>query len=355
MGPGPIHTRSLFLHTRWLFLASAIFASICTSPGAPARADDLDQAFKDKTITVVVGHEAGTGFDLYARTLARHMPHHLPGKPAMVVQNMVGASGLAAFNWLGNVAPKDGLAFGIVAFTVPFEPLLGNASARFDASKYGWIGNMDSSVSICGVSKTSGVTSFADIMTREVMVGGTGSSGPLSQSPTALRSLLGARFKLVEGYKGSASVKLAIERGELDGVCGISLSTVRTQYRDIFESGQLQLLLQLGPEPHPDLKNVPHVYEFAKTDEDRQVFDLIFGAQGLGRSFVAPPGIAPERLQALRKAFMDTMKDADLIAEAQKVGLDLRPQSGEDVQAFIARVYAAPKQAAERARLAVKR
>jgi tripartite-type tricarboxylate transporter receptor subunit TctC len=238
---------------------------------------------------------------------------------------------------------------------VPFEPLLGNAAARFDPARMTWIGNMDSSVSICGVSKASGVQSFGDILARETLVGSTGQAGPLSQSPRALRELLGARFKVVEGYKGSASVKLAIERGEVDGICGISFSTVRTQYRDIWDAGAFRLVLQIGPAPHPDLPDTPHVYAYARDDEERAVFDVLFGSQGLGRSFVAPPDVPADRAQALRTAFDATMKDPGFLAEAKKVGLDIRPQSGAEVQAFLQRVYSSPPAVAARARKAIGR
>ena len=336
-------------HRAWTL---ALLALVMVAPWAQAQT--RDDMFKDKPFTIVVGHEPGTGFDLYARTLARYLPKYLPGKPNALVQNVVGASGVSAFNWLGTVAPKDGTTIAIVAFTVPFAPMLGHAAGRFDASQYNWIGNMDSSVSVCAFSKASGALTFEHARQREVMVGGTGASGPLSQSATALRALTGAQMKVIEGYKGSASVKLAIEGGELHGVCGISLSTARTQYREAFDSGELLMTLQLGLEPHPDIKTVPHVYQYARNEEERQVFDLIFGAQGLGRSFVAPPGVPAQRVAMLRAAFSSAMQDPELIAEAERVQLDLRPQTGEQVQAFVQRVYAAPREIAERARKAVQ-
>ncbi|HEY8580307.1 MAG TPA: hypothetical protein VIL72_10505 [Beijerinckiaceae bacterium] len=332
------------------FMTACAMASWTAAPAAPARAESAPP-----NLQIVVGHEAGTGFDLYARTLARFMPAHLPGKPTAVVQNMNGASGLTAFNWLANVAPKDGSVIATATFTVPFEPLLGNAAARFEAAKLTWIGNMDSSVSICGVSKASGVRTFEDALKRETLLGSTGQAGPLSQSPRALNELLGARFKIIEGYKGSASVKLAIERGEVQGVCGISLSTVKTQYRDVWDAGDFRLILQIGPAPHPDIKDVPHVYDFARDDEERAVFDVLFGSQGLGRSFVAPPGVPAERAEALRRAFDATMRDEAFLKEAEKIGLDIRPQSGAEVQAFIERVHAAPPAVAARARKALGR
>lgn len=318
-------------------------------------AEEAGDFYVGRTVQVVVGHESGTGFDLYARTLARHIGRHIPGRPTIVVQNMPGASGLTAFNWLANVAPRDGSVLATAAYTVPFEPLLGNTSARFDASKLSWIGNMDASVSICGVSKMSGISSFDELLSREIVMAGTGSAGPLSQSSRALRELTGAKLKVIDGYKGSASVKLAIERGEVEGVCGISYSTVKTQYKDVYEGGAFRLILQLGSEVHPELKDVPLVYRYAKTDEDRRVFDVLFGSQGLGRSYVAPPDVPAERLTALRNAFQAMMADPEFLGDASKGGLDLRPQSGEQVQAFIERIYASAPSVAARARKAIDR
>ena len=329
-------------------VALAVFTST-------ARADEVSDFYGGRTVQIVVGHESGTGFDLYARTLARHIGRHIPGRPTIVVQNMPGASGLSAYNWLANVAPRDGSVLATAAYTVPFEPLLGNNAARFDASKLSWIGNMDASVSICGVSKASGIGNFDELLSREIAIAGTGSAGPLSQSSRALRELVGAKLKVIDGYKGSASVKLAIERGEVDGVCGISLSTVKTQYKDVYEGGAFRLILQLGSEPHPELRNVPHVYFYAKTDEDRRVFDILFGSQGLGRSYVAPPDIPAQRLARLRDSFEATMMDGDFLADAEKGALDLRPQSGEKVQTFIEHIYASAPSVAARARQAIGR
>lgn len=320
-----------------------------------ASAQGAAEFYKDRQVSIVVGNEPGTGFDLYARALARFMGEHVPGRPTLVVQNMPGASGLVAFNWLANVAPRDGSSFLTAPFTAPFEPLFGNAAARFDASRMNWIGNMDASVSICGVSHSAGVRSIEDAMRVEAPMGATGASGPMTQTTVALNELLGTKFRRIEGYKGSASVKLAVERGEVSGVCGISLSTVRTQWRDIYEKGAFRLILQLGPAPHPELPGVPHVYAYAKTAEDRGVFDLIFGIQGLGRSFVAAEGTPADRVAVLRRAFDATMQSPAFMEYAAKAGIDLAPQSGEQVQAFIAGVYAAPPEVAARARRAMGR
>ncbi|MGE3246622.1 MAG: Bug family tripartite tricarboxylate transporter substrate binding protein [Beijerinckiaceae bacterium] len=321
---------------------------------SPVLAEDIAAFYKGKTLNIVVGHQTGTGFDLYARVLSRHIGRHIPGKPEVIVQNMNGASGLRSLNWLANIGPKDGTAIATMTFSAPFEPLLGAGKGKFDATKFVWIGNMDASVSVCGVSRKAGIASFDDVLNKPLTVGATGGSGPFIQVPTALKNLLGAKLEIVAGYKGSRSVKLAIERGEVNGACGPSLSTVRTQYADLQKKGDFKLILQVGPEPHPGLKDVPHVYKYAKTADERKIFDVIFGIQGLGRAFMGAADIPHERAKALQKAFMDTMNDKELHAEARKINLDLRPESGEKVSAFVKQVYATPAALLERAKKAVK-
>jgi tripartite-type tricarboxylate transporter receptor subunit TctC len=336
----------MFATTRRSFIALA-----CAAGLAPAAfAQEGGDFFKGRTINIVVGIEQGTGFDLYGRALARHIGRHIPGNPAVIVQNMPGASGLVAYNWLANVAPKDGTVMGIASFSVPFEPLFGNDSARFKGPEFGWVGNMDSGVSACLVRADSGISRWSDITEREVTMGAAGRAGAISQAPRALRELGGAKIKLVEGYVGTASIKLAIERNELQGICGISMSTVRSQWRDVLESGLVKIVLQLGPRPDPSLAGVPHVFDFAKGAEERQIYNLIFGPQGLGRSFAAPPNVPADRLKVLRDAFHATMKDPQFLADARKAKLDISPQTGAEVQAFVEQMYAAPPEAIARAR-----
>lgn len=324
---------------------------------SPAASQPVAEFYRGKTFTILVGIEQGTGFDLYGRVLSRHIGRHIPGNPTAIVVNMPGASGLVAYNWLANVAPKDGSLMGIGAFTIPFEPMFGNKRALFDASKMGWVGNMDSSVSVCAVRSDAGVATFGDLFGKEILVGGTGRAGPIGQSPLALKNLVGAKLNIVEGYKGTASVKLAVERGEVQGICGVSFSTIRTQWRQLMDAGKVRLVVQIGPKPmqHPMLANVPHIYDYAKTPEEKQVFDLIFGVQGLGRSFAMPAGVPPERLNALREAFAKAMADPELLAEAEKIDLDINPQSGSDVQEFVERVHAFKPEIIARAKKALEK
>ena len=319
-----------------------------------AAADEVADFYKGKTVTVMVGHETGTGFDVYSRALAKHLGRHVPGNPNLVVQNMVGASGLASANWLYNIAPKDGTVLATFVHTAIFEPLFGNTSAKFDAARFTWVGNMDEGVGICGVSKRSGIQTFDDLLKRETVFGSSGATGPLGKYALAVKHLIGARIKLVPGYAGSASVKLAINRGEVDGICGVSLSSVTSQWRDEYESGAFKVILQLSGKPHPLLRGVLHVDDFAKTNDDRQLFGLIFGVQALGRVYVSPPAMPAERLKALRAAFMATAADPEFLADAARMQFDVNPASGEEVEAFIARVVASSPEVVERARRATR-
>jgi tripartite-type tricarboxylate transporter receptor subunit TctC len=335
-------------------LLAAALATLFGSLVAEGRADEVADFYKGRTVTVVVGHETGTGFDLYSRLLARHLGRHIPGNPNIVVQNMVGASGLVAANWLANIAPRDGTVLMTFVHTAAFEPLYGNAAAKFDPAKLTWIGNMDEGIGTCGVSRASGVSSVDDLRKRETIFGGTGATGPLGKYALAVRNLLGAKIKLVSGYAGSASVKLAINRGEVHGICGLSLSSVNSQWRDEVDSGSFRVILQLSGKAHPTLPGVPHVDDYAKTSEEQQLFGLIFGVQALGRFYVSPPAMPVARMQALRSAFMATAADPEFLADAAKMQIDIVPASGIEVEAFIARVAASSPAVVERARRAIR-
>ncbi len=320
----------------------------------PALAEEVEDFYRGRTVSIVVGHETGTGFDTYSRLLARHLNRHIPGNPNIVVQNMVGASGILAANWLYSVAPKDGTVLSTFVHTAVFEPVMGNGAARFDPAKFTWIGNVDEGVGICGVSKASGIGRFEDLRTKETVFGGTGTTGPLSKYALAVKNLLGAKIKLVAGYKGSASAKLAVDRGEISGICGVSLSTVQSQWKNDYESGAFKIILQLSGKERAGLAGVPHVNRYAKTPDDRQLFGLIFGVQTLGRLYVSPPGVPAARRAALRAAFNATMKDPQFLAEAAKAALDVEPNTGEEVEAFIAHVSASSPAVVERAKAALR-
>jgi tripartite-type tricarboxylate transporter receptor subunit TctC len=318
-------------------------------------ADEIADFYKGKQISIVVGHQVGTGFDTYARLLAPHLGRHIPGNPSIVVQNMVGASGLTAVNWLANVAPKDGTVMATFVQTVAFEPVFGNDKAQYDPAKLSWIGNMEESVGTCGVTRASGITSLDDLMTKEAVFGGTGATGPLGTFAQAIKGLTGAKIKVVYGYRGSADVKLAMNRGEVQGICGLPLSTIKPLWGDEYKSGEFRPIVQLSGRPHPELKGIPTIDSYAKTEEDRQVFGLIFGAQALGRVYVSPPGQPASRTKALRDALMAAMKDEKFLADAAKAQVDIEPMSGEQVAAFIAQLSAVSPAVVARAKQALSR
>ncbi|MGE3646611.1 MAG: Bug family tripartite tricarboxylate transporter substrate binding protein [Beijerinckiaceae bacterium] len=314
-----------------------------------AHANPVANFYNGKTLNIVVGHQAGTGFDVYSRVLARHFSRHIPGKPNVVVQNMNGASGVVSANWLTRVAPKDGTTLGTFVQTVPLEPLFGNDKARYKSEDFTWIGNMESSVALCGVTRASGVTSFDQLREKEAIFGATGPTGPLLKSALAVKNVLGAKMKVVPGYKGSAAVKLAMNRGEVAGICGLPWSTVKSFWRDELKNGEFKPIIQLSGDKRKDLGNIPHYRDFIKTDEDRALFGLVFGVQALGRVYAVPTGTPKERVQALRTAFMETMRDPKFLQDAQKTGIDIEPMTGEQVARMWAEFGATPPAVVKRA------
>jgi tripartite-type tricarboxylate transporter receptor subunit TctC len=333
-----------------------VFSTLCAMMLATtAIADEVADFYKGKTFTIVIGHEVGTGFDIYGRTLQRHLGRHIPGNPAVVVQNMTGASGINAANWLYNIAPKDGTTVATFVHTVPFEPLMGNTAAKFDAAKFTWIGNMEESVAVCGVSKAAGVAKFDDMRSKETIFGATGATGPLVKSALAVKNLLGVKMKVVSGYAGSASVKLAINRGEVHGICGLPMSTITAFWRDDYESGNFKPIIQLsGRKGQEGLKDIPHVDDYAKSDDDRQVYGLIFGTQALGRIYVSPPAMPAPRREALRAALLATMKDPQFIEDAVKTQIDVSPMTGVEVEGLIAKLSSASPAVVERTKQAFR-
>jgi tripartite-type tricarboxylate transporter receptor subunit TctC len=332
-----------------------VLSTLCTMMLAtPAIADEVADFYKGKTFTIVVGHEVGTGFDIYGRTLQRHLGRYIPGNPVVVVQNMTGASGINAANWLYNIAPKDGTVVATFVHTVPFEPLMGNAAAKYDPARFTWIGNMESISGICGVSKASGITRFEDLKTQETVFGATGATGAIAKHALALKHLFGARIKLVTGYQGTPSIKIAMQRGEVAGICSIGMSTVSASWKDDYESGAFKPIIQLSGAPHPELKGIPHVKAFARSAEDDQVIALIYGTQALGRPYVSTPDVPAARRTALRAAFVATMQDPQFLADAAKTQIDISPMAGEEVEALLSRIVALPPAVVERAKRAFR-
>jgi tripartite-type tricarboxylate transporter receptor subunit TctC len=312
-------------------------------PISRAHAQDPASFYKGKTIDLYVGYSAGGGYDVYARALARYMGRFIPGNPTIVPKNMPGAGSLVLANWLYNVAPKDGSAFGMIGRGTAFDPLLGSTKAQFDAAKFNWIGSMNDEVSVCVAWHTSGIAKLQDVTQKELTVGGTGPAADTDQFPKVLNATIHTKFKIIPGYPGGNDIDLAMERGEVMGRCGWSWSSVVATHKRWIDDKKINILVQLSLTKHADLPNVPLVMDFAKTEEERQIFKLVFARQPMGRPFLAPPGVPADRTGTLRKAFMDAMKDRGFLAEAEKMQLEIDPVSGDAVQTIVRDVYQTPK------------
>jgi tripartite-type tricarboxylate transporter receptor subunit TctC len=322
-----------------LVRATVAAAALAVVPATMAWAQSPAEFYKGKNVDLMVGYSAGGGYDVYARMIARYIGKHIPGNPTVVVKNLDGAGSLRLANALYNQLPKDGTVFGTVARGAAFDPLLGNKAAQFDASKFSWIGSANDEVSVCVAWNTSGVTKIEDTFDKELVVGGTGPSADTDQFPRIVNGVLGTKMKIVTGYPGGNDVSLAMERGEVQGRCGWSWSSVISTRKDWYDSKKINVLVQMSLAKHPDLPNVPLVLDLAKTPEQKQILTLVFARQALGRPFLAPPGVPADRLAALRKAFMDTMKDPEFIAEADKAKLEITPIDGEKVQQIVVDAY----------------
>jgi tripartite-type tricarboxylate transporter receptor subunit TctC len=310
---------------------------------APARAQTEPVSFAGKQIKLLIGYSpTGYGYDTYGRLLARHLGKYLRGNPVIIPQNRPGAGSLNLANYLYNAAPRDGSEIAIVGRGVAMEPLIGgNASqGKFDSTRFAWLGSMNNEVSGLFIRHGAPAADLQEILAgARLQMGSTGAGGDQHAFTIALNSLLGTRLKPIAGYPGTQEIMLAIERGELDGIAGYSWGVARAGNKDDLASGRLKIVMQLGLEKHKELPDVPMLDEFVTKAEDRQVLDMIFSRQAMGRPLVAPPGVDPRVAQALRQAFADAMRDPQLIAEAAKMDLELGFVSGADVQATVERLY----------------
>jgi tripartite-type tricarboxylate transporter receptor subunit TctC len=319
----------------WVVLA----ADLCANS---AHAQSVESFYRGRTVTIVVGYSVGGGYDAHARVLARHLGRHLPGNPAVVTQNMPGAGSLRAANYIYNAAPKDGTTLGVFARGMAMEPLIGASSTSFDSRKFAWIGSGTNEVSVCATWHASKVKTWNDGLAIPFTVAGEGSGSDPDIFSVMLRNVFGVRLRLVSGYPGGADMTLAIERGEVDGRCGWTWSSVKLQRPDWAAGHQLNVLIQLAMQPSPELPGVPLITEFATTERQRQIVGLVLSRQAMGRPLVAPPGTPDDRKAALRRAFDATMADPDFVAEATARGLEVNPVTGADLDKLLVELYATP-------------
>jgi tripartite-type tricarboxylate transporter receptor subunit TctC len=328
--------------------------SLCMSAPEGAAQDAVADFYRGKQVAIMVGFGPGGSASLYSQALARHIGRHLPGSPNFIVQHVPGAGGLVVANTIYNTAPRDGLAFAITGRTMAIEPLLGAANAKFDARRFGWLGTANVEYTTCLAWHTAAVKTLADAMTKELIVGGTGADATEVAWPKAVNKLIGTKFKIVVGYQSSTDMNLAMERGELEGNCGLGRTILKRRLPEWLKEKKVNILFQMGLRKHPDIPDVPLISDYARTPEDRKVFEFLFAPQEMGRPFFAPPGVPAERLRALRVAFERTLKDAAFLADADRLGLEVQHVGGEAIEALLARLYASPKDVIDRVKAAAE-
>jgi tripartite-type tricarboxylate transporter receptor subunit TctC len=318
-----------------------------------AYAQSVADFYRGKTVQMLIGYTAGGGYDLNARVLARHIGKHIPGNPNVVPQNMAGAGSLRLANVLYNVAPKDGTAMGIVGRGMAMEPLIGNSATQYDARRYTWIGSVSDQVSLCATWHTSKVKSWHDMLKTDFTVGGEGSGSDPDMFATMIRSIFGVKVRLVSGYPGGNEINLAMERGEVDGRCGWSWSSIKITKPDWLKNKRINLALQMALHKNSELADVPLIMDFARNERERQILKLVLSRQEMGWPFVAPPGLPKDRADALRNAFDATMRDPDYLAEAQQRRLDVSPMTGLAINKLIDELYETPPDVAAATKAAI--
>jgi tripartite-type tricarboxylate transporter receptor subunit TctC len=322
-------------------LATVLIGVACLA--FPAHAQSVEEFYRGHQVQLLIGFPVANAYDTYGRAVARHLGKHIPGNPAVIPVNRPGAGSLNAANFLYNGAPKDGSVIGHFNRSVPLEPLMGNAAARFDARKFTWLGSVGNEVSVCVGWHTAAVKTWSDFMTKDFVAGAAAMGADTGVFPQVLKNVFGARIKIITGYPGGAEMSLAMEKGEIDGRCGWSWSGVKSQKPDWISGRQINILLQLGLRKSDEIAGAPLVIDQATTDEQRAILTMIFSRQEFAWPFAAPPDIPADRRQALIDAFAATLKDPEFLDDARKIQIDVAPISAAAVEKLIGDLYNTPE------------
>jgi tripartite-type tricarboxylate transporter receptor subunit TctC len=333
----------------------AACAVLAAGTAAGARADAVSDFYAGKDITILVGYGAGGGYDTTTRLFAQHFGKHVPGKPNIIVQNMPGAGSMKVALNIFSVAPKDGTVLGVFASSTALEPLFGNKAAAYDPRKYEWVGSLHRDIASCGVWKGAGqgVRSLPDLIAakKTVTFGATSPTAITSQHPLFLKNMFNANLKVIYGYKGTKDVSLAMLRGEVDGSCGMFESSVRSAYDQHIKAGEFKIVTQFGRDRKvPYFTDATQMYTLLKTEDQKKVADVVFRQTELARPLAAPPGTPKDRVAALRKAMLDTLKDPAMVADAKRLTIDYDPVTGEETTQMFAEFYKTPPALVEQAR-----
>ena len=329
----------MVLPRKALGFALSLGAGLMSAP--VAQAQSLADFYRETAVNLIIGFPVGGGYDIYGRLVARHMGKHIPGNPNMVPQNMIGAGGMKAANFMYSVAPKDGATLGIIPDTSPSEELLGTNGVAYVSKNFNWIGRISASTNVQVLWATSGVKNITDAQAKESVQGGSGPMAPAVIYPKLLNALGGTKFKMVTGYGGAAESCLAMEKGEIDG-CLLAWSTVKAAKRDWLDQKKASIVVQWGSTRHAELPDIPTMVELGKTAEDKAILELYASATEIGKSIVAPPGVATDRITALRRGFDAMLQDKDYLDEVKKLSLDFEPLSGEKLQAYVEQLSKTP-------------
>jgi tripartite-type tricarboxylate transporter receptor subunit TctC len=328
--------------------AIAAAAPILVALGAPASADSVEDFYRGKQIRFIISSATGGDYDQWSRLIIRRLGKYVPGNPTFIPQNMPGGGQIIATNYLFSTAPQDGTVIGMIGRNLPNDALLKKEGVRFDPVKFNWLGSPELTNRVCVAMEGVPVQKAQDLFQRELLVGGAGAGTAVSTTPTLLARLLGMKFKLVEGYGSSQGVLLAMERGEVDGICQ-SLSSLRGSRPQWFESGKLKVLFNTERHTVPGL-NAPTVFDFVKAEDQRKILALYTSSVEFGRPIVAPPGVPKERVEALRRALADALKDPDLLEEAKKQAIEITYVSGPDLEMLVADLMSTPADLVEKMR-----
>ena len=319
----------------------AAVALLVSSP--PASAQSVAEFYKSNQVTIMVGFGVGNIYDTMTRTVTRHIGKHIPGNPTVITVNRPGAGSLTAANQVFNTSPRDGTVLGVFNRSIPTEPLLGqSAAAKFDATKFTWIGNVGNEVSVCVTAQRTGARTWNDLVSKPMSFAASSPSADTGVYPLLLNNMFGAKLKLITGYQGGADMTLALERGEVDGRCGWSLAGIKIGRPTWLKDGQVNIPVQLGLRGSPELAGIPTIMDMAKTEQQRRILKLILSRQELAYSFAAPPELPDDRTKALRTAFDLTMKDRDFLAEAEKIGVEVAGMTGGEVERMMKELYETP-------------
>jgi tripartite-type tricarboxylate transporter receptor subunit TctC len=328
----------------------ALSLVLCAASGSRLHAQPdgaLESLYKGSQIKLISEAGPSSGYTAWARLIGQYLGRHLPGQPGIVVQSMGGAGGLIASNYMYSLAGRDGREIAALSREAPALALIGTPGVRYDPLRFNWLGSPTSETNVCFVDRSAPVRTVQDLQSKELLLGTDGVGSGMHIYPTVLNALVNTRFKIIDGYAETGGVLLAIDRGEIQGAC-ISSTTIYQSRGDALRSGRLRLILQGGLAPDPRFAGVPFVLDLAANDEQRQALRFLYAAETIGRPYAAPPDVRPERVAALRKAFLDTFADAEFLADAARQGFEARPISGVDMATMIEEMARTPKPVIDR-------